>query len=52
MNHTAYTERTFSKLQSALELYGNHIFRTIGSAQTVLSYTTSEHLRPANVINL
>jgi len=45
MNNEAYFQRTYKKIEKALELYAPYIFRTVGSAQDVLCLETDEHLR-------
>ncbi len=45
MNEHAYIERTYKKFDRILEWYAKKIFRTVGTAETVVSYATDAHLR-------
>ena len=45
MKHDPYINRTYEKIEKALEFYGSRIFKTIGWAEHVYSYSTQEHLR-------
>ena len=45
MQNEAYIQRTYKKFEKALELYAAHIFRTVETAENVLSYETQAHLR-------
>ena len=45
MNNEAYIQRTYKKIEKALELYAPYIFRTVGTATNVLAMETDEHLR-------
>lgn len=45
MNNEAYIQRTYKKIEKALELYAPYIFRTVGTADEVLAMETDAHLR-------
>lgn len=50
MNNDKYIERTHKKIESVLELYAAHIFRTVGTPDKVYAYHTPEHLRKPPVL--
>ena len=45
MHTVKYAERTFGKIEKALEFYAPRMFRTCAHAEQVLHMTTTEHLR-------
>lgn len=45
MTNERYIQRTQNKIESVLELYAKHIFRTVATAESVLGMQTMEHLR-------
>ena len=45
MQNEAYIQRTYKKIETTLEYYAKHIFRTAAAAEGVLAMETGEHLR-------
>ena len=45
MTNERFIQRTHNKIESVLELYAKHIFRTVAVAEPVLGMETMDHLR-------